>query len=51
MRPMDLDALRAEVNEITWWHTIDLGNGVLTPGRDETPARLPLLALPKRRQS
>ena len=36
----------SEVGEITWWHTIDLGDGVVTPGRDETPARLPLLALP-----
>jgi tRNA (mo5U34)-methyltransferase len=43
---MDADALRAEVNAVTWWHTIDLGNGVVTPGRDETPARLPLLHLP-----
>jgi tRNA (mo5U34)-methyltransferase len=43
---VDLDALRAEVNGITWWHTIDLGHGIVTPGRDETPARLPLLHLP-----
>ena len=43
---MDIDALRAEVADIAWWHTIDLGNGVVTPGRDETPVRLPLLHLP-----
>ena len=29
--------LRNEVNDIVWWHTIDLGNGIVTPGRDETP--------------
>ena len=46
MRLMDTDALRTEVAGVTWWHTIDLGNGVVTPGRDETPARLPLLHLP-----
>ena len=45
-RGTDVDALRAEVDDITWWHTIDLGNGIVTPGRDETPARLPLLHLP-----
>ena len=42
-----VDALRAEVAAIEWWHTIDLGDGVVTPGRDETPARLPLLHLPE----
>jgi len=44
--PATLDALRAEVDEIVWWHTIDLGRGIVTPGRDETPARWPLLGLP-----
>ncbi|MEX0663968.1 MAG: DUF1698 domain-containing protein [Acidimicrobiia bacterium] len=43
----DRDKLRAEVDEIVWWHTIDLGNGVVTPGRDETPVRWPLLGLPE----
>ncbi len=46
-REPDLDALRAEVADIAWWHTIDLGNGIVTPGRDESPARLPLLHLPE----
>lgn len=45
--PDDLDALRVEVGDIEWWHTIDLGHGIVTPGRDETPARLPLLDLPQ----
>ena len=22
-----------QVNELQWWHTIDLGNGVVTPGK------------------
>ena len=35
------------MNDIVWWHTIDLGNGIVTPGRDETPARWPLLGLPE----
>ena len=42
----DLDALRREIDEVVWWHTIDLGDGIVTPGRDESPARWPLLALP-----
>lgn len=44
---MDRDALRAEVADVVWWHTIDLGDGIVTPGRDETPARWPLLGLPE----
>jgi tRNA (mo5U34)-methyltransferase len=44
----NLDKLRGEVDDIVWWHTIDLGNGIVTHGRDETPARWPLLGLPER---
>ena len=32
--------LRREVENIKWWHKIDLGNGVITPGRDNTPEKL-----------
>src|SRR3990172_3125756 len=33
--------LRAEVHKIAWWHTIDLGHGIVTPGGDiHTAARL-----------
>jgi tRNA (mo5U34)-methyltransferase len=43
-----IEALRDEVHdEVAWWHTIDLGDGIVTPGRDETPARWPLLGLPE----
>ena len=41
-----LDSLRREVAATTWWHTIDLGNGVVTPGIDPTPARLRELQIP-----
>jgi tRNA (mo5U34)-methyltransferase len=41
------DRLRREVDQVVWWHTIDLGNGIVTPGRDETPRRWPLLGLPE----
>lgn len=42
----DLEALKRQVAAITWWHTIDLGKGVVTPGLDPTPARLPEIRLP-----
>jgi tRNA (mo5U34)-methyltransferase len=42
----ELDTLRREVNAIQWWHSIDLGNGIVTPGPDPTPARLREIQLP-----
>jgi tRNA (mo5U34)-methyltransferase len=42
----ELDTLRREVNAIQWWHSIDLGHGIVTPGPDPTPARLPELQIP-----
>ena len=41
-----MDELRAEVEAIRWFHTIDLGGGVVTPGEDDTPAKLATLGLP-----
>lgn len=40
------DRLRAEVARRQWFHTVDLGGGVLTPGYDDTPAKLAHLHLP-----
>ena len=31
-----------------WWHRIDLGQGVVTPGLDDSPAKLEHLKLPTR---
>jgi tRNA (mo5U34)-methyltransferase len=42
----DLEMVKREVSGIKWWHTIDLGNGIVTPGLDPTPARLPEIQLP-----
>ncbi len=36
-----------EINQINWWHKIDLGNGMTTPGRDDTPTKLAQVNLPK----
>jgi len=30
----DTIKLRREAEKIKWWHKIDLGNGVITPGID-----------------
>ena len=38
--------LRAEVAALHWWHRIDLGQGVVTPGADDSPAKLSRLSLP-----
>jgi tRNA (mo5U34)-methyltransferase len=43
----DFDALKREVAAIQWWHTIDLGNGIVTPGVDPTPARLRQIHFPQ----
>src|SRR5512145_1659634 len=42
----DPQTLRAEVEKIKWWHPIDLGRGVVTPGIDVTPARLAEIRMP-----
>ena len=40
--------LRKAVAEIEWWHSIDLGHGIVTPGKDDSPSKLRDLALPER---
>jgi tRNA (mo5U34)-methyltransferase len=42
----EIEALKQAVAAVQWWHTIDLGNGVVTAGGDPTPARLPELQIP-----
>jgi tRNA (mo5U34)-methyltransferase len=43
---MTSEELQTQVKQINWWHQIDLGNGVITPGPDDTLARLNQLGLP-----
>ncbi|MBI5710185.1 MAG: DUF1698 domain-containing protein [Candidatus Eisenbacteria bacterium] len=40
--------LRREVEAIRWWHRIDLGQGIVTPGLDDTFRKLRALRLPER---
>jgi tRNA (mo5U34)-methyltransferase len=40
--------LMDEISTIDWWHKIDLGNGLTTPGRDDTLTKLAQVNLPRR---
>lgn len=42
-----MENLAAEVAKIKWFHTIDLGNGIVTPGADTSSLRLKMLHLPE----
>lgn len=44
---MTTDSLQKRVNAIRWYHTIDLGHGVVTAGVDNTPERLRRIQLPE----
>ncbi len=44
--PEDPDELRALVNSQVWHHQIDLGHGIVTPGRDRSARKLQALELP-----
>jgi tRNA (mo5U34)-methyltransferase len=44
--PEDLDELRTLVNSQVWHHQIDLGHGIVTPGRDRSARKLQALELP-----
>lgn len=47
---MNIDDLKKEVAKIKWFHTIDLGNGIITPGVDNSPEKLKTLEMPKNLQ-
>jgi len=44
---MNEDELRKEIAKVTWWHRIDLGHAVVTPGVDDTPEKLKTLGFPE----
>ncbi len=44
---MDLEELKKKINEIKWWHQIDLGNGIITPGQGKTADLFKRLGLPE----
>lgn len=43
---MNRDDLQKSVSAIRWFHRIDLGDGIITPGLDDTPAKLTRVRLP-----
>ena len=45
---MERSALAARVKEIRWFHQIDLGDGVVTPGFDRSPDKIRLVGIPER---
>lgn len=45
MHPTDPDFV-ARMNQIPWFHQIDLGHGIVTPGSDDTPTKLAQVHLP-----
>jgi tRNA (mo5U34)-methyltransferase len=44
---IEADQLAKEVARIKWWHRIDLGNGIITPGMDDSPKKLAKLSMPE----
>ena len=46
MHPLSRDELRAAVARQEWFHTIDLGRGIVTPGRDKSARKLQRIGLP-----
>lgn len=44
---MNREELRRGVDEIDWWHSIDLGQGIVTPGKADTRSLLSRLQLPQ----
>src|SRR5579885_955306 len=47
VRLMDIGQLKSEVAKTKWWHTIDLGNGIITPGIDKSATKLKRLGIPR----
>jgi tRNA (mo5U34)-methyltransferase len=44
---MNVNELQAEVTKILWFHQIDLGSGVITPGLDDSAGKLPRIKIPE----
>ncbi len=46
MDTKELTTLKQQINEINWYHSIDLGHGIVTPGFDNSAKKLKRLKLP-----
>ena len=47
MTSMSSPDVQSRVGAIRWYHTIDLGGGIVTPGVDDSPVRLARAQLPE----
>jgi tRNA (mo5U34)-methyltransferase len=43
---MNTEELRSAVKALGWWHRIDLGNGIITPGFDDSASKLAGIGMP-----
>jgi len=41
------ESIAAKIRAVNWFHRIDLGQGIITPGDDESPKKLGQLRLPR----
>ncbi len=46
-RKLTMEQIKREMANISWFHRIDLGNGVVTPGNDNSPEKLQYFGLPQ----
>jgi hypothetical protein len=47
-RGVDADQIRRQVEQIAWFHSIDLGHGIVTPGCGKSAEKLRQIRLPER---
>jgi tRNA (mo5U34)-methyltransferase len=43
---VETESLQDEIAKVNWYHSIPLGDGIVTPGLDDSSLRLPKIALP-----
>ena len=44
---METEELQTEIAKVTWYHSIPLDEGIVTPGVDNSSLRLPKIHLPQ----
>jgi tRNA (mo5U34)-methyltransferase len=45
--PLGLEELDRQVRAVRWFHTIDLGNGLVTEGKGPTPEQVEFMGIPR----
>jgi hypothetical protein len=44
---VETEELQTEIAKVTWYHSIPHGDGIVTPGVDNSSLRLPKIRLPE----